>query len=143
MLLIIVATDIHAADIEVLQQQCAEIGFVIKTPDNGKCVLSLLKKITNTIDSKFNPETQSYSIDAAQKRIDERQQSYARDAERLQRERINQQQQEMLELQRRSVAAQEDAAQAQRAANYQSILQSLTPRAPVNCVRSGSFTTCR
>ena len=42
-----------------------------------------------------------------------------------------------------NIAAQEDAAHAQRAANYQSILQSLTPRAPINCTRLGSFTTCR
>jgi hypothetical protein len=141
--LVLFTTDIHATDMELLQQQCAEIGFKVKTPDNGKCVLKLLKKINIATDTKSNSDSQSQSIEAAEQRTYERQQNYAQDADRLQRERMQQQQQEMLELQRRSVVAQENAAQAQRAANYQNIIQSFTPRAPLNCTSMGNFTTCR
>ena len=141
--LILFVTDIHAADMEVLQQQCSEIGFKIKTPDNGKCVLKLLKKISTSIDINSSSVSQSQSIEAAQQRNDERQQSYTRDAQRAQRERDYQLQQEMLALQQRSVAAQESAVRAQRAANYQSIIQGIMPRTPVTCLRNGDFTTCR
>lgn len=144
MTLALLATDIHADDIQVLQQQCAEIGFTIKTPDNGKCVLKLLKKINGITASKYNAETQNNSIEAAQKRTEERQQSYAKDADRLQRERMNQQQQEMLELQRRSVAAQENQAQAQRISNIQNMIQPYTaPRKQINCQSIGTFTSCQ
>jgi GTPase involved in cell partitioning and DNA repair len=143
-ILALLATDIHADDIEVLQQQCAEIGFTIKTPDNGKCVLKLLKKINGITANKYNAEAQNNSIEAAQKRTEERQQNYAKDADRLQRERMNQQQQEMLELQRRSVAAQENQAQAQRISNIQNMIQPYTaPRKQINCQSIGTFTSCQ
>ena len=144
MTLAFLATDIHADDIEVLQQECAEIGFTIKTPDNGKCVLKLLKKINGITANKYTTETQNNSIEAAQKRTEERQQSYAKDADRLQRKRMNQQQQEMLELQRRSVAAQENQAQAQRISNIQNMIQPYTaPRKQINCQSIGTFTSCQ
>ena len=141
---LLAAKNIHAADIEVLKQQCVEIGFQIKTPDNGKCVLKMLKKATSSSESNLSsPVATSQTVEAAQQRTYERQQSYARDAERAERERVRQQQLEMLALQRRSVEAQESAAQAQRSANYQNIIQSFTPRTPVTCLRNGDFTTCR
>jgi hypothetical protein len=37
--------DTYAIDMGVLQEQCADIGFKIKTPANGKCVLRLIKGV--------------------------------------------------------------------------------------------------
>ena len=44
-ILMLLANDTHAIDMGVLQEQCADIGFKIKTPANGKCVLRLIKGI--------------------------------------------------------------------------------------------------
>ena len=35
--------DCYALDIEILKEQCDEIGFKIHTADNGKCVLRLME----------------------------------------------------------------------------------------------------
>lgn len=45
--LLILANDSYAVDMGILQEQCAEIGFKMKTPANGKCVLRLMKSVAN------------------------------------------------------------------------------------------------
>lgn len=110
---LLLANNSYAVDMEVLQAQCAEIGFKIKTPANGKCVLNLMRSVKSS-EAKVATEQRVYE-----------EQNNARAAEREQTEALRQQQAEMYELQRRSVAAQEQAAKAQTdavtdAANYRS-----------------------
>ncbi|WP_340122229.1 surface-adhesin E family protein [Methylobacter svalbardensis] len=45
--LFLLANDSYAVDMGILQEQCAEIGFKMKTPANGKCVLRLMKRFAN------------------------------------------------------------------------------------------------
>lgn len=45
--LILLANNSYAVDMGVLQEQCAEIGFKIKTSANGRCVLRLMKSVTS------------------------------------------------------------------------------------------------
>ena len=40
-------TNSYAVDMEILQEQCADIGFKIGTPANGKCVLQLMQIVKN------------------------------------------------------------------------------------------------
>lgn len=99
--LMLLSNKSYALNLEVLQEQCADIGFKIKTPANGKCVLRLMK-----------------SVKAEEKAGAVQEQAYANQqaaiaAQAQQAEDLRQQQAEMYELQRRSVAAQEQAAQAQ------------------------------
>lgn len=80
---LLLANDSYAVDFEGLQNQCAELGFKIKTPENGKCVLKLRKKViglSSNSDSNSAPVI-SQSIEAASQRNYERQQRYAKDAE--------------------------------------------------------------
>jgi hypothetical protein len=106
--LILLSNKIYAVDMEVLQEQCADIGFKIKTPANGKCVLRLMK-----------------SVKAEEKAVESQQQAYADQqaaiaAQAQQAEALRQQEAQMLQLQRESVAAQQQAAQAQtEAVDYQ------------------------
>ena len=101
----------YAFDMEVLQEQCAEIGFKIKTPANGNCVLRLL----NTEKAAVAKEQANINQQVLQAQ---------------QSEASRQQQEEMRELQRRSVEAQEavaqaraTAAQAQKSAVFNNALQ--------------------
>ena len=76
-----------AFDLIKLQQQCVDIGFHIKTPENGKCVLSLINKIREspnavTPSNKISaPGASENEVAAAEKRSYERRQSYQKDAE--------------------------------------------------------------
>lgn len=45
--LLLLANNSYAVDMGVLQEQCAEIGFKMKTPENGKCVLKLMKSVAS------------------------------------------------------------------------------------------------
>lgn len=103
--LIILSNNIYAVDMEVLQEQCADIGFKIKTPANGKCVLRLMKSVNVREVSE-----QKAKVDAERVYQEE---SRVRDAEIAQERVLNQHQEEMMELQRRGVVAQEEAAKAQ------------------------------
>ncbi len=80
---LLLANDSYAVDFEVLQNQCAELGFKIKTLENGKCVLKLRKKVIGlSSDSVSNSvPVISQSVEAANQRNYERQQRYAKDAE--------------------------------------------------------------
>jgi hypothetical protein len=95
----------HALDIEILKEQCNEIGFKMHTPDNGKCVLRLMES------------------DAIQKRKEEielraYQNQQAVRAEELRQADVQRRQQaEALELQKRSIAAQESLALEQKRSN--------------------------
>ena len=108
MAVILLSKNTYALDMQVLQEQCADIGFKIKTPANGKCVLQLIQTVKNR-----------EANEAAQQRAYENQRA-AQEADRQftirqqqQQSALLQQQTEMFELQKRSVAAQEQAAQAQ------------------------------
>lgn len=59
--LFLLANDSYAVDMGVLQEQCAEIGFKIKTPANGKCVLRLMKSVANQQTAQAAPKTPAIS----------------------------------------------------------------------------------
>jgi hypothetical protein len=105
----------YAVDFEGLQNQCAELGFKIKTPENGKCVLKLRNKIIglNNESSSDSVPVISQSIEAANQRNYERQQKYAKDAEIEQKNReieiLRQQQQAQLISQQQAQQAQNRA----------------------------------
>ena len=58
--------DTYAIDMGVLQEQCADIGFKIKTPANGKCVLRLIKGVNA---KKKADEAQSEAYEKEQKQL--------------------------------------------------------------------------
>ena len=98
---ILMTANTRAVDMEVLQEQCADIGFKIRTPANGKCVLRLMK-----------------GVKAEEKAVIAQEQAYANQqaaiaAQVQQAEDLRQQQAQMLQLQRDSIAVQQQAAQAQ------------------------------
>lgn len=135
--------------ISTLQRECVDLGFKPNTSENGKCVLKLLN--TNSAGSGSS---------SAEARIKARQKEYARDAEIAAKERelevLRIKQAEQLELQRRSVAAQEQAAQAQSNAASAYMLNNTmqmmmgtgayykppTNRNPIICNTFGNITTC-
>ena len=55
--LLLLSSNCYALDIEVLKEQCDDIGFKIHTPDNGKCVLRLMETASNK-KSKYEAEQQ-------------------------------------------------------------------------------------
>lgn len=106
--LILLSNKIYAVDMEVLQEQCADIGFKIKTPANGKCVLRLMKSV----------KAEEKTVESQEKAYADQQAAIAAQAQ--QAEALRQQEAQMLQLQRESVAAQQQAAQAQtEAVDYQ------------------------
>lgn len=107
--LILLSSKSYAVDMEVLQEQCADIGFKINTPANGKCVLRLMKSV-KAEEKAVAIQEQAYANHQAEQEAD---QVLQEAAQIQQAEVLRQQQAEMYELQRRSVAAQEQAAQAQ------------------------------
>jgi hypothetical protein len=54
---ILISVSCYALDMEVLKEQCDDIGFKIHTPDNGKCVLRLMEAASNK-KSKYEAEQQ-------------------------------------------------------------------------------------
>jgi uncharacterized protein YaiL (DUF2058 family) len=60
----------YAVDMGILQEQCAEIGFKMNTPENGKCVLKLMKSVAS-----------QQAKEAAKQRAYEQEQQYKREAE--------------------------------------------------------------
>ena len=150
--LILMTTDTYAVDMEVLQEQCADIGFKIKTPANGKCVLRLMKGV-KAEEKAVAVQEKAYSNQQAAQANQTQQEEYLR-----------QQQAEMYELQRRSVAAQEAVAASQHEAlvdqkrqrylnQFNDGIQKMTgtgayaPRPPsppiqVRCVTNYNVTTC-
>jgi hypothetical protein len=115
----LVSNSVAAVELSLLQKECAEIGFKIKTQENGKCVLQLMDKFNSkaTIQSSTKAIKQATTTDdvsAAQQRTNERQLNYEKDAEIAQKKReievLERRQNELMDLQRRSVAAQEKAA---------------------------------
>ena len=156
----LVSNSTSAVELSVLQKECAEIGFKIKTEDNGKCVLQLMDKFNS---KAIKQETVINDVNAAQQRTIERQKQYEKDAEIAQKQReideFKRQQAEMYEQQRRSYAAQEAAANAQREAidndrqarAWSAVGESLqrqygtgayAPRPPITCINNGNITTC-
>jgi len=77
--LLLLANNSYAVDMGVLQEQCAEIGFKLKTPENGKCVLKLMKSVAS-----------QQAKEAAQQKAYEQEQQYKREAEARAIERNNQ-----------------------------------------------------
>jgi hypothetical protein len=115
----------HALDIEILKEQCDEIGFKIHTSDNGKCVLRLMESDA-TQKRKAEIELRAYQNQQAVRAEELRQ----ADAQRRQ-------QTEALELQKRSIAAQEALAVEQKrnnslqsAENWFKFAESLQPKQP-------------
>ena len=154
--LILLSNKIYAVDMEVLQEQCADIGFKIKTPANGKCVLRLMKSV-KAEEKALAAQEQAYANQQAA-------QAAAQAAQIQQAEALRQQQAEMYELQRRAVAAQEQAAQAQADAvgdqqrqrylnQFNDGIQKMTgtgayappaqaPTTRIRCVTNFNVTTC-
>ena len=95
----------YALDMEILKEQCDEIGFKIHTPDNGKCVLRLMESAAIQ-KRKEETELRAYQNQQAVRAEELRQ----ADAQRRQH-------MEELDLQRRSIAAQESLAVEQRRSN--------------------------
>ena len=139
----------YAVDMAVLQEECADIGFKMRTPANGTCVLRLMKGV-KAEEKAVVAQQQAYANQqAAQATLDQ------------QAANLRQQQAEMYDLQRRSVAAQEQAAQAQaegaaderRSRGLKLMNQGLdrmtgtgayAPKAnkSFSCYRNGNYTTC-
>lgn len=152
--LILLSSKSYAVDMEVLQEQCADIGFKIHTPANGKCVLRLMKSV-KAEEKAVAIQEQAYANHQAEQEADQVTQIQ-------QAEVLRQQQAEMYELQRRSVAAQEQAAQAQTDAvdnqkrqrfldQFNDGIQKMTgtgtyaPKPPtrIRCVTDYNVTTCK
>ena len=155
-----------ADDLSVLQLQCADIGFKIKTPENGKCVLALVNKLRstpNSTQSSIKPPVNVVNendIEAAKRRNYERQLNYEKDAEIIQKKReieaLERRQNELMDLQRRSVAAQEKTANRgsedaslllmQKGLEMMSGANRPAPvpmlRMPIECRTYGNRTTC-
>ena len=110
--LILLSSISYAVDMEVLQEQCADIGFKIHTPANGKCVLRLMKSV-KAEEKAVAVKEQAYTNFQAELEAGQAAQEAAQATQSQQAEVLRQQQAEMYELQRRSVVAQEQAAQAQ------------------------------
>jgi hypothetical protein len=108
LLYVLLLSNAYAVDMAVLQEQCADIGFKIRTPANGKCVLRLMKGV-NATEAREASEERARA-DSVRAREEE---TLVRDAEIAQARVVRQQQADLMELQRRSVAAQEEAASAQ------------------------------
>lgn len=145
----LLSNNTYAVDMAVLQEQCADIGFKMRTPANGTCVLRLMK-----------------GVKAEEKAVAAQQQAYANQqaaqaAQAQQAAALQQQQTQMYDLQRRSVAAQEQAAQAEtdaaadrrRAVGLKLMNQGLDrmtgtgayapkPSTSFSCYRNGDHTTC-
>jgi hypothetical protein len=154
-----------ADDLSVLQLQCADIGFKIKTPENGKCVLALFNKLRPTPNSNQSSTqlpiniVNENDIEAAKRRNYERQLTYEKDAEIAQKKReieaLERRQNELMDLQRRSVAAQEKTANRGSEAASLLLMQKglemmggganrpvIAPRMPIECRTYGNRTTC-
>jgi hypothetical protein len=117
-----------AVDLQQLQNECADLGLKIGTLSNGKCVLKLRKKAMESEKKEaYLQEQQTQNYRAQQ----------IKEAE-------------MMDLQRRSVAAQEELAKAQDRAATNNMLfngiqmlrgsgpyyqpQPAAPRAPISCL---------
>ena len=146
-----IASNAYAVDMAVLQEQCADIGFKIRTPANGKCVLRLMKGV-NATEAREASEERARA-DSVRAREEE---SLVRDAEIAQARAVRQQQADLMELQRRSVAAQEEAASAQsRNSSINSLSNTIqmlggtgayykpAPRTPITCTTFVNSTTCQ
>jgi hypothetical protein len=138
------STKSYALDLQILQEQCADIGFKIKTPANGKCVLQLMQTVKNK-EAQALADQRAYEAKVA-----------TENAQRQQEATLRRQQSEMLELQRRSIEAQENVASEQRRSAglqlMQKGLESLSGanrpapvpilRTPIECKTYGNRTTC-
>jgi hypothetical protein len=116
---LLLTNDSYAVDFEGLQNQCAELGFKIKTPENGKCVLKLRKKVISLNSNSVSNSAPiiSQSIEAASQRNYERQQRYAEDAE------IEQKNREIETLrQQQAIQQQQQAIQRQQEPSFASSL---------------------
>ena len=130
--------DCYALDIEILKEQCDEIGFKIHTADNGKCVLRLMESAAIQ-KRKEEVELRAFQNQQAVRAEELRQ----ADAQRLQ-------QAEALELQRRSIAAEEILAAEQKrsnslksAENWFKFAESLQPKQPPpQKLQTPIFTRC-
>lgn len=133
----------NAENVNYLKQECAELGFKIGTKDNSNCAFKLLKRARDQEIQKETVREQTAQIEAKQREL-EYQQSLLR-SER----------QKSYELQQRSVAAQEEAADAQRRQSNQYMINNAVqmmlgtgayykppPKTPVTCTTFGSITTC-
>jgi hypothetical protein len=110
--LLLLANNSYAVDMAVLQEQCEEIGFKMKTPENGKCVLKLMKSVAS-----------QQAKEAAKQRAYEQEQQYKREAEARAIERNNQ---ELARLRIHAFIQQQQARQQQEEpSGLSALLQSL------------------
>ena len=103
------ASNCEAVSIDILQEQCADIGFKIKTPSNGECVLRLMKSVANQ-KTREESERKAYEAKVAAENAQRQQEVSLRQQEAY----LRRQQSEMLELQRQSIESQENIASEQR-----------------------------
>jgi hypothetical protein len=126
----------YALDLQILQEQCADIGFKIKTPANGKCVLQLMQTAKNK-EYQALAERKAVTTENAQRQ----QEASLRQQEAY----LRQQQSEMLELQRRSIQAQENIAKEESRRESLKIMQKglemmggQQPKKPTTCLNVGA-----
>lgn len=125
-----------AAEMSELQTKCALMGFKKGTPNNGNCVLELMR-------------------DEKERVAQEQEKNAMLMSQQAELERLRQQQAQMLELQRQAVMAQQQAAEAQQqqvdAYRFNNSMQMLLgtgayarpqQRAPITCNTFGTITTC-
>jgi len=46
-------------DLEAFKQTCSELGFTLKTPEHGSCVITLLQKSRETAATEAAPQSQN------------------------------------------------------------------------------------
>lgn len=122
MLLLAGSTSVRAQDLRDYERICSELGFKNQTSAYGECVLELERRST---EQKKNVMSKGVIVDNETETVKNRnfgrQQNYAGESEIIERQReiaeLKRRQDEMYQLNQRSVAAQEEVARAQSNAN--------------------------
>lgn len=134
------STKSYALDLQILQEQCADIGFKIKTPANGKCVLQLMQTVKNK-EAQGLADQRAYEAKVAAENAQRQQEASLRQQEAY----LRRQQSEMLEIQRRSIQAQENIAKEESRRESLKIMQKgleimggQQPKKPTTCLNVGA-----
>jgi len=137
---LLTSTKCYAVDIQILQEQCADIGFKIKTPANGKCVLQLMQTVKNK-EAQGLADQRAYEAKVAAENAQRQQEASLRQQEAY----LRRQQSEMLEIQRRSIQAQENIAKEESRRESLKIMQKglemmggQQPKKPTTCLNVGA-----
>ena len=137
---LLTSTKCYAVDIQILQEQCADIGFKIKTPANGKCVLQLMQTVKNK-EAQALADQRAYEAKVAAENAQRQQEASLRQQEAY----LRRQQSEILEIQRRSMQAQENIAKEESRKESLKIMQKglemmggQQPKKPTTCLNVGA-----